>query len=170
MKQDSSLQDTSDGSTSPSLNVEQAISPDVGTLLIEKFEANSNCDCAWVKALSGIDVGDTIFSGISPSEVGVVTVNSAVTGKGFNSLSKSGLVTDSSEDFWTGDGDEGDTFLRSHFVVDFEMGNGDSGGPVYRTSDSDLFGTMSSFGGGSTWYSNANNISTVSSSVSWDFD
>lgn len=160
----------SDGSASPSLNVEQATSPDVGTLLIEKYQANSNCDCAWVKALAGISVGDTIYSGISPSEVGTVTVNSAVTGKGYASTSQSGLVTDSSEDFWTeDDGDEGAVFLRSHFVVDFEMGLGDSGGPVYRTSDSDLFGTMSSFGGGQTWYSNANNIGTVSSSVSWDF-
>lgn len=50
------------------------------------------------------------------------------------------------------------------------MGNGDSGGPLYKNSDSDLLGVMSSFGGGSTWYSNALYIDTVASSVSWDFN
>lgn len=162
----------SDGSASPSLNVEQATSPDVGTLLIEKYQANSNCDCAWVKALNGINVGDTIYSGISPSQVGAASVNTAVTGKGFASTSLSGLITDSSDDFWTGDDDEGDAYLHSHIVVDFEMGQGDSGGPLYKTSNSDLLGTMSSYadGGGITWYSNAIYISTVASSVSWDFN
>lgn len=159
----------SDGSSSPDLNVEQATSPDVGQLKLESFTANSKCDCSWVEVDSGITVDDVIYPNTEPASVATPTVNTATTGMGFTSGTLTGDIDDSSEDVWIGDPDEGDTYMRSQLIIDFVADDGDSGGSVFKDSNDQLIGIISASNGFDSVVSAATNISSLSSSIEWDF-
>lgn len=160
----------SNGSASPNLTVYQAGWPrNVGVLTVEEFHTNSYCDCAFVKVNSGITVDDTIYSNIEPLAVGTPTVGTAVTAKGFASGTKSGQITDSSEDVWVSDSDEGSIYLRDQLIVDFVVSDGDSGGIVYKNSNKDLMGIISAKGSTTSIISKASRATTEISGLSWDF-
>ena len=148
--------------------VYQALNRVVGTLELESFKSNTYCDCAWVETTTSVD--DSIYGGVHLNSVATPTVNTAVTAIGYKSGTLTGIITDTSDNIWVEDEQEGDVYLRGQLVVDFVMQDGDSGGVVYKNSGSELVGIMSSYDSTQTWVSNAQKLSSLSSSVKWDFD
>ena len=84
--------------------------------------------------------------------------------RGYSSVYEVGLITDYPVS-WTVFGDD----ITNGFKTDFDVKGGDSGGPVYYSSNGKLVGIVSADSTNSSIHSTAAYINTQNSQLDWDF-